>query len=226
MNLAAHHVMDNFKDIVLAYGQSDEFSFILPPRSNLMDRSMDSISSAFTSAFTSAFVYYWHEYFATNRKLFKADPLCCPLKQIPTFDSRCVIYPTTQSIEDYLRWRQADCHINNLYNTTFYALTGEYSRYIPFDFKRYELKQLDESQVSGEFYTHQVATKRLSKTVSQDKKNILLNDYKIVYDDELEQFRRGSVLMRCKVSGHVYVQYVDLIKDTTGFWDKFYDAVK
>ena len=27
-----------------------------------------------------------------------------------------------QNIKDYMRWRQVDCHINNLFNTTFWAL--------------------------------------------------------------------------------------------------------
>lgn len=28
-------------------------------------------------------------------------------------------------LRDYLRWRQADCHINCQYNTTFWALVGD-----------------------------------------------------------------------------------------------------
>lgn len=40
----------------------------------------------------------------------------------PVFDARCVCYPSLQTIRDYLSWRQADCHINNLYNTCFWAL--------------------------------------------------------------------------------------------------------
>ncbi|KAJ1980210.1 tRNA-His guanylyltransferase [Dimargaris verticillata] len=45
-----------------------------------------------------------------------------PLKYPPSFDSRVVCYPSYQNLRDYLSWRQADCHINNLYNTTFWAL--------------------------------------------------------------------------------------------------------
>lgn len=35
----------------------------------------------------------------------------------------------TQHVRDYFAWRQADCHINNLYNTCFWALVadGEHS---------------------------------------------------------------------------------------------------
>lgn len=31
----------------------------------------------------------------------------------------------TQHVRDYISWRQADCHINNLYNTCFWALVGD-----------------------------------------------------------------------------------------------------
>ena len=33
-----------------------------------------------------------------------------------------MLYPNEEVLRDYLSWRQADCHINNLYNTTFHAL--------------------------------------------------------------------------------------------------------
>lgn len=44
------------------------------------------------------------------------------MKQIPIFDGRCVVYPNVETLSDYFRWRQADCHINNLYNTTFWCM--------------------------------------------------------------------------------------------------------
>lgn len=43
-------------------------------------------------------------------------------RPFPTFDGRCVLYPKKKILQDYLSWRQADCHINNLYNTTFWNL--------------------------------------------------------------------------------------------------------
>lgn len=42
--------------------------------------------------------------------------------EMPTFDSRIVVYPNELVVKDYFRWRQVDCHINNLYNTTFWCL--------------------------------------------------------------------------------------------------------
>jgi tRNA(His) guanylyltransferase len=45
-----------------------------------------------------------------------------PLKEPAIFDARCVAYPNFETLKDYFRWRQADCHINNLYNTTFWCM--------------------------------------------------------------------------------------------------------
>jgi tRNA(His) guanylyltransferase len=36
-----------------------------------------------------------------------------------------VLYPSLKNVQDYLSWRQCDCHINNLYNTTFWALVKQ-----------------------------------------------------------------------------------------------------
>jgi tRNA(His) guanylyltransferase len=51
-----------------------------------------------------------------------------PLKSIPSFDSRTVLYPSDRALRDYLSWRQVDCHINNLYNTCFWALVNKASK--------------------------------------------------------------------------------------------------
>lgn len=32
----------------------------------------------------------------------------------PMFDGRAVLYPADSTLRDYLSWRQADTHINNL----------------------------------------------------------------------------------------------------------------
>ena len=32
------------------------------------------------------------------------------------------MYPTDAILRDYLKWRQVDTHINNQYNTCFWAL--------------------------------------------------------------------------------------------------------
>lgn len=74
---------------------------------------LSKISTQFASLFTSSYVFYWKEFFPDT-----------PLKYPPFFDGRVVMYPTLQNMKDYLSWRQADCHINNLYNTCFWNLVN------------------------------------------------------------------------------------------------------
>ncbi|KAJ4292825.1 tRNA-His guanylyltransferase [Kalmusia sp. IMI 367209] len=107
MNVAAEAVMKDLPDLVLAYGQSDEFRF--PPTSDL---SLDMCRSLRTG------------------------------------------------------------HINNLYNTTFWALV----------------------QQGG--LENRTAEKELSGTVSADKNEILFSRFGINYNNEPEIFKKGSVLYR------------------------------
>lgn len=69
------------------------------------------LMSNVNSLFASAYVYYWPRFFK-NRELHYP----------PSFDARVVLYPTDKNLRDYLAWRQADVHINNLYNTCFWSL--------------------------------------------------------------------------------------------------------
>ncbi|OWK12022.1 THG1L [Cervus elaphus hippelaphus] len=93
MTKCAQTVMNELEDIVIAYGQSDEYSFVFKRKSNWFKR-------------RASYVFYWRDYF-------EDQPLLYP----PGFDGRVVVYPSNQTLKDYLSWRQADCHINNLYNT-------------------------------------------------------------------------------------------------------------
>lgn len=111
MQKAAEEVMLSFTDIVLSYGQSDEQSFVFKASSNIFNRRTDKILSCVTSLFTSAYVFNWQACFPDTK-----------LQRIPSFDGRIVLYPSIQDLKAYLSWRQVDCHINNLYNTTFWAL--------------------------------------------------------------------------------------------------------
>ena len=96
---------------VLAYGQSDEYSLVLPRNATLFGRRAAKIASCVASQFAACYVFYWPRYFPD-----------VPMKYPPTFDGRCVTYPTLTSACDYVRWRQVDAHINALYNETFWAL--------------------------------------------------------------------------------------------------------
>ncbi|CAD8128816.1 unnamed protein product [Paramecium sonneborni] len=112
MSFSACVVMETFSDIQIAYGQSDEFSFVLSKDSELYNRRSDKIATCICSTFTSVY--------ALNFEKFMKKPLQFPC--IPIFDARCVCYPDLQNIRDYMSWRQVDCHINNLYNTCFWGL--------------------------------------------------------------------------------------------------------
>ncbi|OII74641.1 uncharacterized protein cubi_00194 [Cryptosporidium ubiquitum] len=113
MNRCAENVMKNLGDIVISYGQSDEFSFIFRRKTDLWNRKSDKILTNVVSLFTSSFVFYWDNYFPNTKLLYP-----------PTFDGRIITYPTDEDIKTYLSWRQVDCHINNLYNTCFWSLVS------------------------------------------------------------------------------------------------------
>lgn len=133
MNAAAVEVVKDLPDITIAYGVSDEFSFVLHRTTTLFERRESKLVTTITSTFTSWYMHLWPRYFPNT-------PLSPPL---PTFDGRAVCYPTEENLKDYMSWRQADCentllgvsscggangvvgHINNLYNTTFWALVQQ-----------------------------------------------------------------------------------------------------
>ncbi|KAI9473790.1 MAG: Thg1 C terminal domain-containing protein [Benjaminiella poitrasii] len=163
MNRCAIEVMKDIKDIVLAYGQSDEYSFVIPKSSNLYSRRSSKICSTVVSLFASNYVMHWTEYFGETK-----------LQYAPCFDSRVVCYPNDKIMRDYLCWRQADCHINNLFNTTFWALVLQ--------------GNMSEDE----------AEKRLRGTFSKDKNEILYSQFGINYNDLAAVYKKGSTIIRKK----------------------------
>ncbi|KAG1857909.1 tRNAHis guanylyltransferase [Suillus tomentosus] len=161
MDHAAKSAMIEFKDIMLAFGESDEFSFLFRKSTNLYNRRQSKILTTLTSYFTSCYVLYWSQYFPDT-----------PLRYPPSFDGRIVVYPTERAIRDYFSWRQADTHINNLYNTTFWALI----------------------QKGGQTATEAHAT--LKGTVSATKHEMLFSRFGINYNEISERFKKGSVIVR------------------------------
>ena len=77
-----------------------------------------------------------------------------------------------QNIRDYISWRQADTHINNLYNTCFWAL----------------VLRGNETTTSAE--------KILNGSLSSDKNEILFSRFGINYNNEPEIFKKGSIVIR------------------------------
>ncbi|XP_053572202.1 probable tRNA(His) guanylyltransferase isoform X2 [Bombina bombina] len=116
------------------------------------------------SQFASSYVFYWKEFFPDQ-----------PILYPPGFDGRVVLYPSNQNLKDYLSWRQADCHINNLYNTVFWSLVQKGG--------------LSPSQ----------AQERLKGTVAADKNEILFTEFNINYNKEPLVYRKGSILVWQKV---------------------------
>ena len=113
MKASAQAVVAAIPDVTVAYGVSDEYSFVFHKGSVLFERRGSKLVSTVVSTFTAHYVQLWPVHFPDT-------PLAPPL--LPTFDGRAVCYPSVQNLRDYMSWRQVDCHINNLYNTTFWSL--------------------------------------------------------------------------------------------------------
>ncbi len=128
------------------------------------------------------------------------------MKYPPSFDARAVVYPTNNNLRDYLSWRQADCHINNLYNTTFWALV-----------------------LQGGL-SNREAEERLKGSLASDKNEILFSEFGLNYNNEPSQFKKGSTLYKKKVEipiegdedgktkirSRLVTEYIDIIGDA--FW--------
>ncbi|XXH05676.1 hypothetical protein Hte_012111 [Hypoxylon texense] len=71
-----------------------------------------------------------------------------------------------------MSWRQVDCHINNLYNTTFWSLV--------------QLGGMDAKE----------AENLLKGTLAADKNEVLFSKFQINYNNEPEIFKKGSVIYR------------------------------
>nr|XP_020647047.1 probable tRNA(His) guanylyltransferase isoform X2 [Pogona vitticeps] len=110
------------------------------------------------------------------------------LREEQGFDGRVVLYPSDQNLKDYLSWRQADCHINNLYNTVFWTLVQRSS------------------------LTPEQAQKRLQGTLAGDKNEILFSEFNINYNNEPLIHRKGTVLIWQKVN-HVTMKRIKIPKD-------------
>lgn len=162
MNAAATEVVRSLVDIVFAYGQSDEYSFVFHESTALFERRAAKLATTVATTFTAEYCMLWPTYFPDM-------PLTRPW---PTFDGRCVCYPKKKILRDYLSWRQADCHINNLYNTTFWNMV-----------------------LKGGMSTTD-AEQELKGTVSSDKNEILFSRFRINYNNEPQIYRKGTVIYR------------------------------
>lgn len=210
MNKAAEGVMRDVRDICLAYGNSDEYSFVFMRDTNLFERRSAKLVSTVVSTFTSHYVCNWPSFFPTN-------PLMP--KHLPSFDGRSVVYPNFRVLRDYFAWRQVDCHINNLYNTAFWALV-----------------------LKGGMTPDEAET-RLQGSHAADKNELLFTEFGINYNNEPEIFKKGTILRwgkpqaslpsnlskrqkerRTKTLGKTVIQglHCDIIRDDA-FWENLHD---
>ncbi|RAL68152.1 hypothetical protein DID88_008862 [Monilinia fructigena] len=164
MNAAAKAVMMELPDIVIAYGISDEYSFVFHKSCVLFERRSSKLVTTIVSTFTAYYIHLWSTYFPDSEM-----QLTAPL---PSFDGRAVQYPSVQNLRDYMSWRQVDCHINNLYNTTFWTLIQKGG--------------LDAKS----------AEKELAGSLAADKNEILFSRFGINYNNEPEIYKKGSVMFR------------------------------
>ncbi|RDH33204.1 tRNA guanylyltransferase, partial [Aspergillus welwitschiae] len=163
MNAAAVGVMKDLPDLCIAYGISDEYSFAFHPNCQLFERRSAKLVTTIVSTFTAHYIYLWGTYFPDT-----------PLQPaaLPSFDGRAVMYPNSRIFRDYMSWRQVDCHINNLYNTTFWTMVLQGGM----DRREAELE--------------------LKGTLSSDKNEILFKRFGINYNNEEEIYKKGSVIYR------------------------------
>jgi tRNA(His) guanylyltransferase len=63
MSKAAKSVMQDFSEIVIAYGDSDEFSFVFRRSASVFNRREDKILSLVLSKFTGSYMFHWSAYF-------------------------------------------------------------------------------------------------------------------------------------------------------------------
>uniref|UniRef100_T1IQ68 tRNA(His) guanylyltransferase n=1 Tax=Strigamia maritima TaxID=126957 RepID=T1IQ68_STRMM len=195
MNQSAVRVMDEYRDIRIAYGESDEFSFVILKDTDMYSRRKIKIATYIAACFTARYQFHWAEFFPETK-----------LQYPPHFDAHIAEYPNDVMLRDYLSWRQNDCHINNSYNTVFWALI----------------------QKGG--MTPAQAEERLRGTLFKDKNEILFSEFGINYNNEPELFRKGTTVIRKKVSGDVKCKKtsvvclnVDIIKNS--FWTENYASL-
>lgn len=212
---SAKQVIRQYKgQIPLAYGHSDEFSFLIKSSSSILARRVYKITSMIPVIFATYYNSNWDRFFGDS-----SQGEVTKRQYDAWFDARPKEYANYRSVIDYFRWRQIDCHINNLYNTTLHSLTGCYVKHelIPQDEltdsnnqqtrlfdngsgddRLFRLKKTpisDWIKDNSKFHSAREATEILNRTVSSDKHDIMFLDYKINYNNELEQFKKGTIVV-------------------------------
>ncbi|CAN6807297.1 unnamed protein product [Brassica oleracea] len=111
MNSCSAAVLEEYPDIIFAYGFSDEYSFVFKKTSRFYQRRSSKILSLVASFFAAAYVTKWKEFFPQRK-----------LEYAPSFTSKVVTCATPEVLQVYLAWRQQNCHAKNQYETCFWML--------------------------------------------------------------------------------------------------------
>lgn len=80
-------VLNEFPDVRLAYGESDEYSFVLGRSTDMYGRRASKIVSLLVSCFTANYVAKWAAFLPDT-----------PLRSTPMFDGRAVCYPLDSNL--------------------------------------------------------------------------------------------------------------------------------
>mmetsp|Transcript_4833 Transcript_4833/g.16848 ORF Transcript_4833/g.16848 Transcript_4833/m.16848 type:complete len:254 (+) Transcript_4833:403-1164(+) len=160
LNSAAQAVLQAMPEVLIAYGHSDEYSFVLRKNCQSFARRCAKLTAVLVSLFTSLCTIHWSSHFPD-----------IPLLEPPVFDGRSVCFPSTETLRDYLCWRQADCHINYQYNLCFWALVH-----------------------GGE--SLQSASQVLAGTVTKEKLHLLQARFGIDFFSASETHRKGTLIYR------------------------------
>ncbi|KAL0722086.1 hypothetical protein Bca4012_036685 [Brassica carinata] len=97
MNSCSSAVLEEFPDIIFAYGYSDEYSFVFKKTSRFYQRRASKNLSLVASFFAAVYVTKWKEFFPRRR-----------LEYAPSFSSKVVICASAEVLQAYLEWRQQD----------------------------------------------------------------------------------------------------------------------
>lgn len=103
MDAAAVEVLKQFPTVRLAYGESDEFSFVFGKDCQLYNRRASKLTSLVVSLFSASYVRLWPDHLPNTA-----------LQSTPLFDARAVCYPSERSLRDYLAWRQVRARARNM----------------------------------------------------------------------------------------------------------------
>ncbi|XP_058005110.1 tRNA(His) guanylyltransferase 1 isoform X5 [Hevea brasiliensis] len=180
-------VLEEFQDVIFSYGVSDEYSFVLKKDSKFLQRQASGIVSAIVSFFSSMYVMNWKSFFPQKE-----------LKYTPSFDGRAICYPSSEILRDYLAWRQVDCHINNQYNTCFWALVKSGKSKSDAQNTLKGTQALEKNQILAQFgidYNALPAILRQGSSVFSVKEDVVIHEY----GSSVEKLRNKVIVEYCNI---------------------------